>query len=94
VSAPPAAAELDHARPWHPTRPDELPGRTDADNLGPLCDTTNRAEEAAGWRATQHPDGRRRWTHPRTGLTITPSPPPGPPDPDPDHATLTGTDPP
>jgi hypothetical protein len=68
---PALGADLDHARPWHPTRPDEIPGTTDADNVGPLCATTNRAKEAAGWRATQHPDGRRTWTHPRTGLQIT-----------------------
>jgi hypothetical protein len=68
---PALGADLDHAQPWHPTRPDDLPGGTDVDNLGPLCATTNRAKEAAGWRATQHPDGRRTWTHPRTGLTIT-----------------------
>jgi hypothetical protein len=68
---PALGAELDHARPWHPTHPDQLPGGTDADNLGPLCATTNRAKETAGWRATQHPDGRRTWTHPRTGLEVT-----------------------
>jgi hypothetical protein len=51
----------------------------------PLCATTNRAKDAAGWRAHQHPDGRRTWTHPRTGLTLTTipttwrPPPTGPP---------------
>jgi hypothetical protein len=68
---PALGADLDHARPWHPTHPGDLPGGTDADNLGPLCATTNRVKETAGWRATQHPDGRRTWTHPRTGLQIT-----------------------
>jgi hypothetical protein len=68
---PALGADLDHARPWHPTRSDDLPGTTDVDNLGPLCATTNRAKETAGWRARQHPDGRRTWTHPRTGLQIT-----------------------
>jgi hypothetical protein len=68
---PALGADLDHARPWHPTRSDELPGTTDVDNVGPLCATTNRAKETAGWRARQHPDGRRTWTHPRTGLQIT-----------------------
>jgi hypothetical protein len=52
-------AELDtllgHAVPWHPTHPDQPPGHTDHDNLGPLCDTTNRAKEAAGWRASPAP---------------------------------------
>jgi hypothetical protein len=68
---PALGADLDHAHPWHPTHPDQTPGRTDIDQLGPLCGRTNRAKEAAGWRATQHPDGRRTWTHPRTGLQIT-----------------------
>jgi hypothetical protein len=68
---PALGADLDHARPWHPTHPGEVPGSTDVDNLGPLCATTNRAKETAGWRATQHRDGRRTWTHPRTGLQIT-----------------------
>jgi hypothetical protein len=68
---PALGADLDHARPWHPTHPSELPGGTDVDNLGPLCSATNRAKETAGWRATQHRDGRRTWTHPRTGLKIT-----------------------
>jgi hypothetical protein len=68
---PALGTDLDHARPWHPTRPDDLPGTTDVDNLGPLCATTNRAKETAGWQARQHADGRRTWTHPRTGLKIT-----------------------
>jgi hypothetical protein len=68
---PALGAELDHARPWYPTHPAQPGGRTDVDNLGPLCARTNRAKEAAGWRAHQHRDGRRTWTHPRTGLQIT-----------------------
>jgi hypothetical protein len=81
---PALGAELDHARPWHPTRPGEPAGTTDIDNLGPLCATTNRAKETAGWHAHQRPDGRRTWTHPRTGLRITSlpatwRPPPTPP---------------
>jgi hypothetical protein len=82
---PALSADLDHARPWHPTHPDHPPGRTDLDNLGPLCGRTNRAKETTGWRAHQHRDGRRTWTHPRTGLTITSlpttwrPPPTGPP---------------
>jgi hypothetical protein len=68
---PALGADLDHARPWHPTHPGDPGGRTDIDQLGPLCATTNRTKETAGWRATQHPDGRRTWTHPRTGLQIT-----------------------
>jgi hypothetical protein len=82
---PALGADLDHARPWHPTHPGQPPGGTDIDNLGPLCAATNRAKETAGWRATQRPDGRRTWGHPRTGLTITSlpatwrPPPTGPP---------------
>jgi hypothetical protein len=83
---PALGADLDHARPWQPTHPHQLPGGTDVDNLGPLCAATNRAKERAGWRAHQHRDGRRTWTHPRTGLTITslpttwrPPPPAKPP---------------
>jgi hypothetical protein len=101
---PARGAELDHAVPWHPAHPDQPPGHTDHDNLGPLCDSTNRAKEAAGWRATQHPDGRRRWHHPRTGLTITtipttwrpppPTPTPTTWRPPPTTPTPTGTDPP
>jgi hypothetical protein len=82
---PARSAELDHARPWHPTGPHQPGGRTDADNLGPLCATTNRDKERAGWHAHQHPDGRRRWTHTRSGLTLTTTPATWhPPDPDPD----------
>jgi hypothetical protein len=82
---PALGADLDHAQPWQPTHPDQLPGGTDVDNLGPLCGATNRAKERAGWRAHQHRDGRRTWTHPRTGLQITSlpttwrPPPTGPP---------------
>jgi hypothetical protein len=68
---PALGADLDHAQPWQPTHPDGPPGGTDVDNLGPLCAATNRAKERAGWHAHQHRDGRRTWTHPRTGLQIT-----------------------
>jgi hypothetical protein len=96
---PARSCELDHAIPWHPHRPDDPAGRTDIDELGPLCGGTNRDKEAAGWHVTQTADGRRTWTHPRTGLTITTVPttwrPPGT---DPPHRRGTGppggTDPP
>jgi hypothetical protein len=101
---PARSADLDHATPWHPTRPDTPAGRTDLDNLGPLCATTNRTKEAGGWHATQTPDGRRTWTHRRTGLTVTTIPttwrPPGHPPParpdrrDRRRAPTPGTDPP
>jgi hypothetical protein len=80
---PARGSDIDHARPWWP-RDDRPGGNTDLDDLGPLCADTNRAKEAAGWRAQQTPDGLRRWRHPRTGLTSTSfpatwRPPPGPP---------------
>jgi hypothetical protein len=68
---PALGADLDHARPWWPQQPDEPYGTTDAFNLGPLCLKTNRTRQRTGWQAVQHPDGRRTWTHRRTGLTIT-----------------------
>jgi hypothetical protein len=78
---PARSCDLDHARPWHPHRPDDPSGRTDIDQLGPLCGKTNQQKEAGGWRAVQTGDGRRTWTHQRTGLTITTIPatwrPPG-----------------
>jgi hypothetical protein len=78
---PARSCDLDHAVPWHPHRPGDPSGRTDVDQLGPLCGDTNQQKEAGGWRATQTGDGRRTWTHPRTGLTITTVPatwrPPG-----------------
>ena len=68
---PALGADVDHARPWWPERPDEPFGRTDLDNLGPLCASTNRTLRRAGWQATPLGDGRRRWHHPTTGLTVT-----------------------
>jgi hypothetical protein len=78
---PARQADLDHATPWWPERPDHPYGTTDADNLGPLCTTTNQTRQRGGWHPTQTSDGRRTWTHPHTGLTITTVPatwrPPG-----------------
>jgi hypothetical protein len=68
---PARSAQTDHAAPWWPVRPDQSPGRTDLDELGPLCDTTNRAKEAAGWRVDQTAAGVRTWRHERTGLACT-----------------------
>jgi hypothetical protein len=68
---PARTAELDHADPWWPESPHAPYGTTDADNLGPLCGTTNRTPGRGGWQPTQTGDGRRTWTHPRTGLSIT-----------------------
>ena len=88
---PARGADLDHARPWHPVRPDDPYGTTDLGNIGPLCTSTNHDKERAGWHVTQTADGRRSWTHPRTGLTITTVPatwrPPGTDPPHQPHAT-------
>jgi hypothetical protein len=74
-------ADLDHAQPWWPSTPGQVPGGTDLDNLGPLCATSNRGKERAGWRVAQAEDGTRRWSHPRSGLTVSTVPgtwrPPG-----------------
>jgi hypothetical protein len=80
---PANGSDLDHARPWWPTGPDDVAGTTDLSNLGPLCARTNREKERAGWRVEQRPDGRRTWSHPRSGLRITSVPAtwrPPPPD--------------
>lgn len=61
--------DLDHAIPWKPRHPDAPAGRTDIDQLAPLCTRDNVAKERDGWRATQLADGTRRWSHERTGLT-------------------------
>jgi hypothetical protein len=60
--------DVDHAVPWHPARPGDRPGRTDVDQLAPLCRTDNRTKEAAGWTVSQRADGTRVWRHARTGL--------------------------
>ena len=75
--------DLDHADPWHPTQPGTPGGRTDIDQLAPLCRTHNRTKETVGWQVTQTADGSRTWHHPATGLTTTTRPatwqPPRPP---------------
>jgi hypothetical protein len=68
-SAPARGSELDHARPWQPVRPDDLPGSTDVGELAPLCPAHNRHKERSGWIVRQSTDGRRSWTHRRSGLT-------------------------
>ena len=62
--------DTDHAIPWHPHRPDAPLGRTDIDQLAPLCGRDNRAKERAGWRVEQSADGVRTWRHPRSGLMV------------------------
>lgn len=44
-------------------------GRTDLDELGPLCRTCHGAKDR-GWTIEVADDGRRRWVHPRTGITV------------------------
>jgi hypothetical protein len=68
---PARGSQQDHAAPWWPVRPDQPPGRTDVDEIGPLCAATNRAKEAAGWRVDQTAAGVRTWRHARSGLTST-----------------------
>ncbi len=68
-NAPARASQLDHARPWQPARPEDLPGSTDVGELAPLCPEHNRHKERSGWTARQSTDGRRSWTHRRSGLT-------------------------
>jgi hypothetical protein len=92
---PARGADVDHARPWWPDATGDGYGTTDADNLGPLCPITNERRHEQGWHVAQHPDGRRTWTHRRTGLTVVSVPstwrPPGwqPPDRD-DHRPPAG----
>jgi hypothetical protein len=88
---PARSCDTDHARPWHATESGEPGGRTDIDELAPLCRTHNRTKESAGWTVTQDPDGSRTWHHAGTGLTTTtrpatwqPPPPRADSDPPPD----------
>ena len=88
-SAPARTSEIDHARPWQPARPHDLPGSTDVADLAPLCALHNQRKERDGWTVRQTSDGRRHWTHRRSGLSTAtipstwrpragPPPPPGP----------------
>lgn len=72
--APARSADIDHAIPWHPARPTDRPGRTDIDQLAPVCAHHNRRKERDGWRVVQHPDHTRTWSHPRSGLSTTTAP--------------------
>lgn len=67
---PSTRADLDHATPWAPGPGQLARGRTDGDNLGPLCAHPNR-NGRGGWHPSQQPDGTRIWRHHRTGLRIT-----------------------
>jgi hypothetical protein len=68
--------DADHARPWHPVRPGDVPGATDVGELAPLCRTDNRTKERAGWTVTQQADGTRVWRHQVTGLSTRTHPSP------------------
>jgi hypothetical protein len=65
-----SVCDLDHHTPWHPRRPDDTPGGTDADNLGPVCRTDNTAKHHQGWDVERLGDGTIGWTHPRTGIHL------------------------
>lgn len=56
--------DLDHVRDW------ERGGRTDLDNLQPLCVPANRTGRKQAWRIQTCDDGSRVWTHRRSGLTV------------------------
>ncbi len=68
-AAPARTSQIDHARPWQPARPDDLPGTTDVSELAPVCAEHNQGKEGAGWTVRQSTDGRRSWAHRRSGLT-------------------------
>ena len=71
-AAPARSADMDHARPWSPVHPDDLPGTTDVAELAPVCPRHNQRKERDGWQVEQTTDGRRRWVHRRSGLhTVT-----------------------
>lgn len=78
---PARSCDLDHARPWQPTEAGQPGGRTDIDQLAPLCRRHNRTKEAAGWQVDQRPDGTRRWHHPGLDVAVATRPatwqPPG-----------------
>jgi hypothetical protein len=65
-----SVCDLDHHAPWHPRRPTDTPGGTDAVNLGPACRTDNVGKHEQGWDVERHGDGTIGWTHPRAGLTV------------------------
>jgi hypothetical protein len=60
--------DLDHRRSW------DDGGRTDPDNLAPLCRRHHRLKHEAGWRVDRHQDGFYIWTSP-TGHTYRSRPP-------------------
>ena len=71
---PARSSDLDHASPWHSDVPGKPGGRTDVDELAPLCRTHNRTKESAGWQVAQSADGSRDWHHPATGVRTTTRP--------------------
>ncbi|TKR27115.1 HNH endonuclease [Cellulomonas hominis] len=78
-TVPARACDLDHTKEFHPrpgTDPDTPLGRTDADNLGPLCHRHHRLKTDGGFRLRQiqpglfewiTPTGHRYLTRPGTG---------------------------
>jgi hypothetical protein len=78
---PACGCELDHTQEFHPqpgADPDAPLGRTDADNLGPVCHRHHRLKTDGGFRLRQiepglfewiTPTGHRYLTRPGTGQT-------------------------
>jgi hypothetical protein len=81
-TVPACRCELDHTEEFHPPPgtdpddPDAPPGRTDADNLGPVCHRHHRLKTDGGFRLRQieaglfewiTPTGHRYLTRPGTG---------------------------
>jgi hypothetical protein len=64
---PACACELDHTQEFHPQPggdPDAPLGRTDADNLGPLCHRHHRLKTDGGFRLRQIEPGLFEWITP------------------------------
>ncbi|GIG36505.1 HNH endonuclease signature motif containing protein [Cellulomonas pakistanensis] len=66
-TVPARRADLDHTLEYHPrpgAPPDEPLGRTDADNLGPLCHRHHRLKTDGGFRLRQIEPGLFEWITP------------------------------
>ncbi|WP_431835603.1 DUF222 domain-containing protein [Cellulomonas sp. Y8] len=64
---PACACELDHTQEFHPRPggdPDAPLGRTDADNLGPVCHRHHRLKSDGGFRLRQIESGLFEWITP------------------------------
>ncbi len=55
------SSDLDHTRPYQPDDP--AGGRTDRNNLGPLCESHHRLKHETNWTLTRDPDtGLATWS--------------------------------